>query len=267
MSEVFIGSARRLPLNAISKSALECGIEEAALNAFLITETGGKVPFRADGRMDILCEAHIVYRLNGGIAVPGLSVPKWDRTLYASTLTGEYDRLRAMIKHPQIGETIALQATSWGMGQVLGQNFKLCGYKTVQDFVHALADDAEAHITAVTSFLKARNILEPLRKKDWATVARLYNGTAYRENRYDEKLAANYVKACGGVSDPRLTIGDVGPLVSQMQTALVKRGFKITVDGDFGRRSVLALEQFQANNNLPVTGWLDPATEGALFAG
>lgn len=37
-------------------------------------------------------------------------------------------------------------------------------------------------------------MLPALQAKDWAEFARRYNGPAYKENRYDEKLAKAYQK-------------------------------------------------------------------------
>ena len=35
-------------------------------------------------------------------------------------------------------------------------------------------------------------MLAALQKKDWPTFARLYNGPAYAQNRYDDKLSKAY---------------------------------------------------------------------------
>ena len=35
-----------------------------------------------------------------------------------------------------------------------------------------------------------------LQKKDWRAFARLYNGPAYAQNRYDEKLSEAYSSFC-----------------------------------------------------------------------
>ncbi|MBO7129833.1 MAG: DUF3380 domain-containing protein [Prevotella sp.] len=37
-----------------------------------------------------------------------------------------------------------------------------------------------------------RPMLAALQKKDWKAFARLYNGPAYAQNRYDEKLSTAY---------------------------------------------------------------------------
>ncbi len=41
-------------------------------------------------------------------------------------------------------------------------------------------------------FVEARGLKRALQIRDWPAFARGYNGTAYRENRYDERLAAAY---------------------------------------------------------------------------
>ena len=41
-----------------------------------------------------------------------------------------------------------------------------------------------------------RSMLAALQKKDWKAFARLYNGPAYAQNRYDEKLCNAYSSFC-----------------------------------------------------------------------
>lgn len=44
------------------------------------------------------------------------------------------------------------------------------------------------------AYLEKRKLQEYLRNKDWAGFARRYNGPAYAENKYDQKLEAAYNK-------------------------------------------------------------------------
>src|SRR5690606_7984441 len=46
-------------------------------------------------------------------------------------------------------------------------------------------------------------LLQPLRRKDWARFARLYNGPGYAQNRYDEKLAQAYARHAGDAAPAR----------------------------------------------------------------
>jgi len=42
------------------------------------------------------------------------------------------------------------------------------------------------------SFSPLQSMLAALQKKDWKAFARLYNGPAYAQNRYDDKLSTAY---------------------------------------------------------------------------
>ena len=259
----FRGAARPLGPDDIARAAARVRVPEAAYRALLITETGARAAFSPAGLPAILYEAHIAYRLCG-VRVPGLSVPNWDRSLYGVTLAAEYDRLHQAIAHPKIGMEVALSAASWGLPQILGANYSACGYGHVAEFVAAMCASAAAQLGALNAFLEWRGIDKPLRALDWANVGRLYNGTAYRQNRYDEKLAANYRRALRGADDGVLAIGDVGPDVAEVQRALVRAGHAVVVDGDFGRRTALAVEMVQATYGRPATGRVDAITAGVL---
>lgn len=257
----FSGSATALPVGAIDRLARDLGVEPAALIAVTVVETGNRSGFLADRRPRILYEAHIAYRLSGS-PVPGLSVPSWDRSLYAASGAGEYERLRAAIE--ALGQDVACKAASWGLGQVLGLNHSLCGFTTVSGFVRAMAEGEQQQLGAMGAFIRARGLVEPMKRLDWAAFARGYNGSQFRANRYDEKLATAYQRAKGGAGDGRLMTGDTGPEVASLQRALITRGAGISADGDFGRMTRTALESFQARAGLPVSGWADPDTAAAL---
>lgn len=48
------------------------------------------------------------------------------------------------------------------------------------------------HLRAFGKFLQVNGILSFLKAKNWAKVAGKYNGSGYKTNKYDEKLAAAY---------------------------------------------------------------------------
>ncbi len=93
----YAGPARRLSIGAVDRAARDLGCKPAQLCAVLIVETGVRSGFLTDGRPRILYEAHIAHRLCGR-PVPGLSVQTWDRSLYAGTAAGEWDRLNRAIE-------------------------------------------------------------------------------------------------------------------------------------------------------------------------
>jgi hypothetical protein len=44
-------------------------------------------------------------------------------------------------------------------------------------------------------------LCKALKACKWADVAKLYNGPAYKDNRYDEKLAEAYARHAGATTD------------------------------------------------------------------
>jgi hypothetical protein len=266
MSLPFSGPARPLSSIDFARAAQALGCELEAVEAVRTVEAGGSGFLGDDsGRPIILYEAHRFAKETGGrfnISHPRLSVAIWDRSLYAGGAT-EYVRLASAIALNRAG---ALRATSWGLFQILGSNHKAAGYPDVESFVAAMTDSEGAHLDAFVSFVRFNGLAGHLVRRDWAAFARGYNGTAYRENRYDDKLAEAYARAKGrAVAWPTaLRIGMRGEAVSKLQLALNRNRFSAVVDGIFGRVTVIAVEQFQASRGLVSDGVVGPKTQEAL---
>jgi len=93
----------------------------------------------------------------------------------------------------------ALMSASWGKFQIMGENFKLAGFKNVNDFVEAQKISESKHLDAFFNYCKNRKfrnkqLLDYLKTKDWQTFARAYNGPGYEANQYDLKLEQAYAK-------------------------------------------------------------------------
>lgn len=59
--------------------------------------------------------------------------------------------------------------------------------------------------------------------------------------------------------------GDKSPYVKDLQNMLIKKGAKITADGDFGPATERAVRDYQANNGLDITGQIDTNTLNRLM--
>jgi hypothetical protein len=81
-------------------------------------------------------------------------------------------------------------SASFGGFQILGENYKAAGCATVQQFVEENFASEKNHLRHMLNFCEANGILGALRRGDWATFARAYNGAGYRQNQYDTRLAA-----------------------------------------------------------------------------
>ena len=76
----------------------------------------------------------------------------------------------------------------------MGFNYAICGYPSIEEFVKSVSDPY-GQLNAFIGFIKATpKIIVALSNKDWATVAKLYNGSGYAENQYDIKLKNAYNK-------------------------------------------------------------------------
>lgn len=170
------------------------GIEPAAFHAFVDAESAGK-GFLGDGRPIILFERHIFHRLTNG---------KWDTTNpdvsapvaggYGTPGGNQYKRLTAAAA---LDCPAALEATSWGAFQILGSLSASAGYQHPDDFVRAQMSSGRAQLDAAAHLIEANGLVRYLRAKDWAGLARRWNGPNYQANGYDRHLAEAYIRHGG----------------------------------------------------------------------
>ncbi|RWB98847.1 MAG: N-acetylmuramidase family protein [Mesorhizobium sp.] len=192
MDMTFKGAGKRLDDLDLPKLGAGIDVGEDELHAFLDVETTGH-GFDAQGRPIILFEPHVFFRNLSGAKraqalAAGLAYQRWGQSPYPKD---SYPRLKAACA---IDETAALKSASWGLGQVLGENYAAAGFLTVQAMVEAMKADEELQLLAAVNFIKANKLDDNLRAHDWAGFAKGYNGAGYRKNAYDTRLANAYRK-------------------------------------------------------------------------
>jgi hypothetical protein len=90
----------------------------------------------------------------------------------------------------------AMQATSWGMMQVMGFHYKDLGFDSVGAMVDfAKVSEANQVELGVRFIKKSVRLTDALRTHDWKTFAYYYNGKNYQQNNYDVRLATHYNEA------------------------------------------------------------------------
>ena len=252
----FSGPAIPLEPGDLAAVAARIGCEAAVIEAVLTVEVGGLAcgGFLSDGsgRPRILFEASHFSAATGGRwddSHPTISRPGWDRSLYRAG-AAEYLRLEEAVA---VDRDAALESASWGLSQILGENYGDAGFANVEDFVAAQARSEKDQLEAFVSLVFAWGIAAALRDKDWQTIARRWNGPSYARNNYDANLADAYLLATGRASG-RLRIGCSGQAVRDLQEALDARGADLCVDGDFGRATELAVQRFQVRCGLDDDG-------------
>lgn len=174
-------------------AAQQLGVTPAHIKAVTIVESSG-AGF-SEGRPVLLFEPHRFSRSTKGRydqLVPDISYPKWDRSKYPKTQAARYDQL---VKAVGLDAHAGFASASYGRFQILGENYAACGYDSPFEFAEAQAYDERTQLQSFVSFLRSKGLDRALRANSWAVFAEGYNGTAYRLNRYDEKLAAAFAEA------------------------------------------------------------------------
>lgn len=183
----------RLTEADFKRAANICGCSVAAIKAVAEVESRD-AGFFSDGQPVILFERHIFSRLTNGA---------FDKThpKISNKTPGGYGNLSS--QHSRLAEATALnreaalQSASWGKFQVMGFNWQIAGYASLQKFINAMYRGEGDHLDAFIGFVRHNKLDVHLRNKNWKAFARGYNGPAYAQNKYDQKLSAAYTKFGG----------------------------------------------------------------------
>jgi len=250
----FRSSGRPLSDEGLARICSTLGVGAPEVWAVMTVETRG-FGFLPDRRPQILFERHIFSRLTGGrfdAEHPDISDSGAGGYIGGAK---EYPRLTQAMR---LDKKAALQSASWGIGQVMGFNYEVAGFASVDDLVAAMVEDENAQLLAMANFIKGNNLAGALQRHDWAAFARGYNGPEYKKNDYDTRLAASHAKC--KVSLPDLALRTA-------QSALLYLGIDPGgIDGVHGRRTRSALTLYQERSGLPKTGELDRETQSRLLA-
>ena len=263
----------------ISDVARRHGLDPALLLAICEVESGGRAFAMVDGRREPLIrfEGHWFDRLiadpdkRGMARAAGLASPQAGAV--ANPVT-QKARWALLARAEAIDRDAALQAVSWGLGQVMGFHWKALGFASVDDLVAEARSGVAGQAGLVMRFLSANDLLAPLRARKWEDFARRYNGPGYRRNAYHTKLARAWQRHRRGIAGPSgpgrdkdiLRRGGRGTRVSDLQRMLTAAGHPVTADGQFGAATEAAVIAFQRRAGLATDGVAGPATVSALKA-
>lgn len=174
-------------------AAEACGCNVAAIKAVAEVESRGE-GFDKRGRPVILFERHWFRKLTARRydgTHPHLSHPYLKPRDNPSYKRDQWELMREAMA---LAESAAAQSASWGRFQIMGFNWRLCGCSSVDQFVERMGDSERQHLLMFVAFVIAKGLNAALARHDWAAFAEGYNGSDYRANRYDEKLARAYEK-------------------------------------------------------------------------
>lgn len=272
----------RLSASVIAAATAEgqrLGVEPAALCAVVLTESDGVVFAAVDGRNEPLIrwEGHYFDRRLTGKARDdarraGLAHPEAGKIKNPKAQPGRYAMLTRAMAY---GAAEAIESCSWGVGQVMGAHWRLLKYSSAAALMNTARSGVAGQIELMGRFIERNGLVGALQRRDWPAFARAYNGPNYRKNRYDTKLAKAYaefartlpITASSGLklsADGMLRLASKGARVRELQHLLVRAGYPVNVDGDFGPATHDAVRQFQQAAELEVDGVAGPRTMRAL---
>lgn len=184
--------SRSLQADAV-KLARKIGIDPAAFLAIVQIESTGSgfwdVPGYAEPVPVINFEAHRFQFLTDG---------KYDREFPNISKPGPDDEFGKtewyrFTKAAKLDREAAIGATSWGLGQVMGENWEWLGYSSIEAFVEAMKESEYLQLDAMARFVErktvdGRNLIFWANKGRMDKVAEGYNGRGYARYHYDTKL-------------------------------------------------------------------------------
>jgi len=191
----FVGAAKKASVEDMEAIAKDLGVETAAFRAVITIEAAGS-GFDYMKRPKALFERHKFYHqlqdspeaLKDAVDA-GLAYPTWGEKPYPKGSDAVY----AEIDHAvSIAPIPALLSTSWGLGQIMGSNFKMAGCESVEKMVEEAKDSEAGQLRQMASYIRSAGLIPALKDKNWAAFARGYNGAGYAQNHYDVKLEAAY---------------------------------------------------------------------------
>lgn len=89
----------------------------------------------------------------------------------------------------------AILATSFGLFQIMGFNYRCVGYDTPEEFEKAMCASVENQAEAFAMFVKVNKLKGAINVADYHGFARVYNGPNYAQYRYADRLKTAYESA------------------------------------------------------------------------
>lgn len=273
----FVGTGKRLAQGDVGFAAKTVGLPTSALLAFIEVEANGR-GFDSRNRPVILFEPHRFWKNLGAgakrdqAARQNLAYAKWGTLPYPKGFDARYDQLtKAML----IDANAALKSASWGLPQILGENYAEANYVGPSGMVEDFKIGEREQLLAMCRLLVARGldkkILTAIKTGNWVPVAENYNGKLQARHDYSGRLKRAFDKHEGRKDEmavpamPRdfYVKGDKGEAVMNFQRDLVALGFDLGpdgADGRFGGQTDKAVREYQAKHGLTVDGKVGNAT-------
>lgn len=172
----------------IQQLAEESGVHWLRVKMLLIVESSG-VGFNKDGSLKLRFEEEKFYDRTG--------------VLIDNDHSGQAEEKRAYEQAKQIDRDAANLSTSWGLAQIMGNEYERAGYDSVDKMIGEFRIGEFYHVKAMLSFCKSKPKLWAAFSKrgllaidDCNVIAYYYNGPGHAKHNppYGERLFTTYTK-------------------------------------------------------------------------
>lgn len=172
-------------------------IEKAAVKAVQEVEAAGRG--FVQGHIKLLFEGHIFWKELKNVGIQPSSIQAGNENiLYPKYFTPNpyyrENQLNRLNKAIRIQEEAAYRSASYGLFQIMGFHAQDMGFDSAKKMVDYLSQSEANQLDVFGKFAEKNNLLSFIRNHDWAGFAKRYNGSAYKTNKYDEKLAKAYTR-------------------------------------------------------------------------
>ncbi|TIS37488.1 N-acetylmuramidase domain-containing protein [Mesorhizobium sp.] len=261
-------------LHAIGELADRLKCSAAALQAVAEVESNGQVFGLVKGKQEPLIrfeghyfDARLTAADRAVARTQGLSSPKAGAV---KNPTSQAARWVLLTRATKIDRQAALESISIGLGQVMTAHWKKLGFASVDDMIKLARSNAAGQIDIMARYIDKFGLADELRRLDFSAFARGYNGPAYKKQGYHLKMAAAYKRLSGvqpvSASTGMLRMGSSGAQVRALQTLLVRAGYAVRADGDYGPSTRDAVRDFQKGQKITADGVAGPETLRRLEA-
>lgn len=180
--------------------AEELGVEVAAIKAVVEIEAGTKHEgFWANGKPIINFDLSMFRKFAARNKINlsryqrshAVVFAKPNRARYGTYQAAQQARLDAA---RTIDDKTAIEGTFWGMFQLGGFNWKVCGTSSPDEFVRLMSRSERDQLELFAEFIRETGMLPLLKAKNWSAFARRFNGPTYARRGYHTRLARAYAK-------------------------------------------------------------------------
>lgn len=172
--------------------ANELQVEVPAIKAVVVIEAGAAMEgFWAPGVPVVNCDRSLWGKMAKKVvskakAPAGASIPPGLKSPFARKAW------RKLINARKICIEQADLCTFWGMFQIGGFNYRLCGCASIGEFVRLMSYSELEQLELFAALITNTGQVKHLRSKNWSAFARAYNGPGYARRGYHTRMANAY---------------------------------------------------------------------------